>query len=253
MNPQTAFEDVKALDPGAICISPVELRLNDARSDVKHYQVPFMELANQATDNVKLRKLLTNMIYVGVVAQLLGIDQTEIDKAIENQFKGKTKAIDFNLNAVKLGREWASENLKKDDPYFVERSNQTAGKIIIDGNDAAALGSLFAGATVVTWYPITPSSSLCEYLIEYLDEHRHRQRRQSHLCRRTSRRRTGRDRHGAGRRLRRCPLDDFDVRPRNLLDGRVCRLRLFHRNPHRHLRHSARRTIDRHADTNVAG
>lgn len=172
MNPQTAFEDVKELYPGAICISPTEMKLADARQDVKHYQVPFTELAAKATDNIKLRKLLTNMIYVGVVAELLDIEQNEIDKAIANQFKSKAKAVESNVTAAKLGRDWARENLKKDDPFFVERMNETAGKIIIDGNEAAAIGAMFAGATVITWYPITPSSSLCETLIDHLHEHR---------------------------------------------------------------------------------
>ena len=85
------------------------------------------------------------MIYVGVVAELLSIDHAEIEKAIATQFEGKAKAIDLNLNAVKIGREWARENLKKDDPFHVERMNETAGKIIIDGNAAAAIGSMFAG------------------------------------------------------------------------------------------------------------
>lgn len=172
MNPQTAFEDVKSLAAGAVCISPIELKLDAARSDVKHYQVPFAELAAQATDQIKLRKLLTNMIYVGVVAELLKIEQPEIEKAIRRQFEGKAKAIDLNVTAVNKGRDWARENLKKDDPFFVERMNQTEGKIIIDGNAAAAIGCMFAGATVVTWYPITPSSSLCENLIDYLKEYR---------------------------------------------------------------------------------
>lgn len=172
MNPQTAIDDVKALEPGAVCISPVELHLEAVRTDVKHYQVPFVELAAKASENLKLRKLLTNMIYVGVVAELLNIDHPEIENAIAKQFEGKTKAIDLNLNAVKLGREWTRENLKKEDPYFVERLDKTKGKIIIDGNAACALGSMFAGATVITWYPITPSSSLCEQLIDYLHEYR---------------------------------------------------------------------------------
>jgi 2-oxoglutarate/2-oxoacid ferredoxin oxidoreductase subunit alpha len=172
MNPQTAYEDVKSLQPGAVCISPVELKLDVVRDDVRHYQVPFAELASEATDQIRLRKLLTNMIYVGVAAELLKIDQAEIDKAIANQFEGKTKAIDLNLTAVKKGRDWAAANLKKDDPFQVERLNKTAGKIIIDGNAACAIGSMFAGASVVTWYPITPSSSLCEELIDYLKKYR---------------------------------------------------------------------------------
>lgn len=172
MNPQTSVEDVKALQTGAVCVSPLEMKLDAVRSDVRHYQVPFTELAAKTTDNIKLRKLLTNMLYVGVIAELLEIEEAEIEKAIRKQFEGKGKAIDLNLNAVKIGREWSKENLKKEDPFYIERMNETAGKIIIDGNDAAALGCLFAGCTVVTWYPITPSSSLCENLIEYLKEYR---------------------------------------------------------------------------------
>lgn len=172
MNPQTAIEDVKSLRSGAVCISPVELKLDAVRSDVKHYQVPFSELAAKASDNLKLRKLLTNMIYVGVVAELLDITHSEIENAIAKQFEGKAKAVDLNLNAVKLGREWAKENLTKEDNFVVEPMDKTQGKIIIDGNAAAALGCMFAGVTVVAWYPITPSSSLCEQLIDYLKEHR---------------------------------------------------------------------------------
>jgi 2-oxoglutarate ferredoxin oxidoreductase subunit alpha len=172
MNPQTAIEDVKSLRSGAVCISPVELKLDAVRSDVKHYQVPFSELAAKASENLKLRKLLTNMIYVGVVAELLDITHSEIENAIAKQFEGKAKAVDLNLNAVKLGREWAKENLTKEDNFVVEPMDKTKGKIIIDGNAAAALGCMFAGVTVVAWYPITPSSSLCEQLIDYLKEHR---------------------------------------------------------------------------------
>jgi 2-oxoglutarate ferredoxin oxidoreductase subunit alpha len=76
------------------------------------------------------------------------------------------------LTAVKAGRQWSSENLKKEDPFYVERMNETAGKIIIDGNAACAIGAMFAGATVMTWYPITPSSSLCETMTDYLHQYR---------------------------------------------------------------------------------
>jgi len=172
MNPQTGIEDVKALSPGAVCVSPVEMNLDKIRSDVRHYQVPFGELAAKASDNLKLKKLLTNMIYVGVVADLLNIDHKQIEEAIAKQFEGKTKAIDLNLNAVKIGREWSKENLKKEDPFQVEAMNKTQGKIIIDGNAAAALGCMYAGVTVVAWYPITPSSSLTESLIDFMKDHR---------------------------------------------------------------------------------
>jgi 2-oxoglutarate/2-oxoacid ferredoxin oxidoreductase subunit alpha len=173
MNPQTAVEDVKSLRSGSVCVSPKELNLDKVRDDVRHYLVPFGELATQTTENLKLRKLVTNMIYVGVVAELLNIDHNEIEKAIRNQFVGKGKAIELNLTAALKGREWAKANLSKEDPFFVEPMNKTAGKIIIDGNAAAALGCMFAGVSVVTWYPITPSSSLCETLSDYMETYRH--------------------------------------------------------------------------------
>ena len=120
----------------------------------------------------KLRKLVKNMIYVGVVAQLLDIDMAEVEKAIRKQFAKKVKAANLNLGAAQAGFDYAKANLTKLDPFHVARMDKTAGKIIIDGNSAAALGCMFAGVTVVTWYPITPSSSLVETLIDYMKEHR---------------------------------------------------------------------------------
>ncbi len=172
MNPQTAKEDVLALEAGAVCISPQEFKLSETRSDIIHYPIPFAELSVKSTENVKLRKLLTNMLYVGVLAELLEISETEIERSIQSQFEGKAKAIELNLNAVKLARAWTKENVNKHDPFLVEALNKTQGKIIIDGNSACAIGAMFAGVSVVTWYPITPSSSLCEQLIEYLKTYR---------------------------------------------------------------------------------
>ena len=112
------------------------------------------------------------MIYVGVVAKLLEIDFAEVEKAIRKQFAKKVKAANLNLAAVKAGYDYAAANLVKRDPYFIQRMDKTAGKIIIDGNSAAALGCMFAGATVVAWYPITPSSSLPESMIDYMKRFR---------------------------------------------------------------------------------
>jgi 2-oxoglutarate ferredoxin oxidoreductase subunit alpha len=112
------------------------------------------------------------MIYVGVVAQLLDIDMAEVEKAIRKQFAKKLKAANLNMAAAQAGYEYAKANLTKQDPFRIARMDKTAGKIIIDGNSAAALGCMFAGVTVVTWYPITPSSSLVETLIDYMKEHR---------------------------------------------------------------------------------
>lgn len=172
MNAQTSREDVLALQPGALCIYDAPLNCRTLRSDVTFFEVPFSKLAGELSDDSKLRKLLTNMIYVGVVAELIGVERDEIIEAITKQFKGKKKAIDPNVAAVDKGIEYAKANLPRQTHWRVERMNATAGKIIIDGNAAAAIGAMFGGVTVVTWYPITPSSSLCESLIDYMKRFR---------------------------------------------------------------------------------
>ncbi|HSF18539.1 MAG TPA: 2-oxoacid:acceptor oxidoreductase subunit alpha [Vicinamibacteria bacterium] len=172
MNPQTAREDVAALGPGAAVVYEESLGLEKTRKDLVFYPVPFSDLAKDVIDEVRLRKLLANMIYVGVVGHLLSIDKDEIDAAVAKQFKSKAKAVELNLKAVDVGFAYAEKHLTKSDPLRVERMDETGGKILIDGNAAGALGSMFAGVTVVTWYPITPSSSLVEQLIDYLKAYR---------------------------------------------------------------------------------
>jgi 2-oxoglutarate/2-oxoacid ferredoxin oxidoreductase subunit alpha len=172
MNAQTAKEDVEALEPGSLCIYDAPLNCKSIRNDITFYEVPFAKLAGELTTDSRLRKLLTNMIYVGIVAELIGIERTEIVAAITKQFKGKQKAIDPNVAAIDKGIEFAKANLPRQNKWRIGRMNKTAGKIIIDGNAAAAIGAMFGGVTVVTWYPITPSSSLCESLIDYMKQHR---------------------------------------------------------------------------------
>ncbi len=172
MNAQTSREDVEGLTPGSLCIYDAPLNCKSIRNDVEFFEVPFAKLAADLSEDSKLRKLLTNMIYVGIVAELIGIERDEILIAITKQFKGKQKAIDPNVAAIDKGIEFAKANLPKQSRYRVERMNATQGKIIIDGNAAAAIGAMFGGVTVVTWYPITPSSSLCESLIDYMKQYR---------------------------------------------------------------------------------
>ena len=172
MNAQTAREDVEALPPGTLCIYDAPLNCKTMRNDVPFFEVPFAKLAAELSQDSRLRKLLTNMIYVGIVAGLIGIDRDEIVNAISKQFKGKQKAIDPNVAAIDKGLQYAREQLATQNRWRIERMNKTAGKIIIDGNAAAAIGAMFGGVTVVTWYPITPSSSLCESLIDYMKEYR---------------------------------------------------------------------------------
>lgn len=172
MNPETAQDDVKSLAPGASVLFDEPLALNKVRTDLTFYSVPYDKLVAPVCPEAKLRKLVKNMIYVGVVAQLLAIDMTEVEKALRRQFAKKVKAANLNLAAVKAGYDYAAANLTKQDPFVIEKFDKTQGKIIIDGNSAAALGCMFAGCTVVTWYPITPSSSLVETMIEYMKQHR---------------------------------------------------------------------------------
>src|SRR5437764_2728429 len=172
MNPETAQEDVRSLAPGAAVLYDEPLNLSSVRSDLIFYSVPYDKLVAPVCPEAKLRKLVRNMIYVGVVAKLLEIDMGEVEKAIRKQFAKKAKAANLNLAAVKAGYEYAGANLQKRDPYFIQRMDKTKDKIIIDGNSAAALGCMFAGVTVVSWYPITPSSSLPEAAIEYMKAHR---------------------------------------------------------------------------------
>jgi 2-oxoglutarate ferredoxin oxidoreductase subunit alpha len=167
MNPETAHEDARTVAPGAAVIYEENLKLNTLRNDVHFYAVPFQKLVLELVNDGKLRRLAVNMIYVGVAAWLLGIDMAEIERAVVRQFKNKVKAVEINLNAIRGGFEWAEKNLSKSDPFRLERMNATAGKIIIDGNAAAAIGCVMAGVTVVTWYPITPSSSLAESFTDY--------------------------------------------------------------------------------------
>jgi 2-oxoglutarate ferredoxin oxidoreductase subunit alpha len=173
MNPETAREDVMKLDPGAAVVYDEPLKLNALRSDLHFYPVPYDKLVGPVCPEAKLRKLVRNMIYDGVVAWLLSIEMEEIHRALFKQFgKRKAKAAELNWGACQAGYDYASKTFTKTDPYRVERMNETAGKIIIEGNAAAALGCVFAGATVVTWYPITPSSSLVEFMIGYLKRFR---------------------------------------------------------------------------------
>jgi 2-oxoglutarate/2-oxoacid ferredoxin oxidoreductase subunit alpha len=172
MNAETAKEDVMSLAPGAAVLYDEPLNLNQLRNDLVFYSVPYDKLVAAVCPEAKLRKLVRNMIYVGVIAKLLDIDMAEVEKALRKQFASKVKAANLNLGAAKAGFDYAVASLTKQDPYVIQRMDKTQGKIIIDGNSAAALGCMFAGVTVVTWYPITPSSSLVETLIDYMKEYR---------------------------------------------------------------------------------
>lgn len=171
MNPETARDDVLGLRAGAVVVADEALRLEALRSDLTFYAVPFDKLVAAACPDAKLRKLVRNMIYDGVLARLLHIDLVQMERALERQLQRKAKALALNQAALRAGFEFAA-GFEKRDPFVVKRMGETAGRILIEGNAAAAIGCLMAGVTVVTWYPITPSSSLCENLTAYMRKYR---------------------------------------------------------------------------------
>ena len=172
MNPETAKEDVLTLEPGAAVVYDEPLKLNALRDDLVFYPVPFDKLVQPVCPDAKLRRLVRNMIYPGILAKLIGIDPELMAQALSRQLGKKVKAVTLNQGALKAGWDYAEANFTKQDPFFIEPMNETAGKILIEGNAAAAIGCMMAGVTVVAWYPITPSSSLVESLIGYMKKYR---------------------------------------------------------------------------------
>ena len=172
MNAATAREDVMGLDSGAAVVYDEAVDLSAVRDDLVFYPVPFASLVAEACPNAKLRRLVRNMIYVGVLAKLLNIDLVHVEESLNRYLGRKVKALKLNQAALRGGYEYADEHLGKRDQFVLEPMSQTNGKILVDGNNAAALGAMMAGVTVVAWYSITPSSSLCETLIDYLGKYR---------------------------------------------------------------------------------
>ncbi len=172
MNAETAREDVQKLPSGATVLFDEPLNLGALRGDLSCHAVPFQQIVSASCPEPRLHKLVKNMIYVGVAANLLGIDMQEIRLAVAKQLKGKAKAIELNQIAAQAGFDWADANLPPQERLRVIRDHRTDGMLIMDGNTACALGAMFAGVTVVAWYPITPSSSVIEKLATYADRYR---------------------------------------------------------------------------------
>jgi 2-oxoglutarate ferredoxin oxidoreductase subunit alpha len=172
LNPETAREDALTLESGAALVYDEPLKLDAVRSDLTLYPVPFDKIVAAVCPDAKLRRLVRNMIYDGVLAHLLGIDMAEMERALNRQLGRKQKALALNQAALRAGYEHAQAHFAPNERLRVERMNATTGKILIEGNAAAAIGCMMAGVTVVAWYPITPSSSLCESLIDYMRKYR---------------------------------------------------------------------------------
>jgi 2-oxoglutarate ferredoxin oxidoreductase subunit alpha len=172
LNADTAKQDALALPAGGVAIYEESLNLKQYRDDIAFYPVPLDKITAAICPEAKLRKLVRNMVYVGVVSQLLTIDLSVVESGLHKQFAKKPKVFELNFGAVKAGYDYAADKFTKQDPYFIERTDKTAGKIIIDGNAACGMGALFAGVTVVAWYPITPSTSVVEATTDLLKKFR---------------------------------------------------------------------------------
>lgn len=167
-NAATVNEDIEILPPGGICIYNDDWRSLPERDDITYYGIPVNQFVRETGMKGKLKDYISNMVYVGAVAQLLEIPLEKIEDALSYHFKGRRKLVDSNLGVVKAAYEWTAENIHKSDPYRVAEMDATAGKLMITGNEAGALGSVYGGATFVAWYPITPSTSFVDGLNEYL-------------------------------------------------------------------------------------
>ena len=170
MNPATLEKDLAEIPPNGVCFHPDSLEIEIVRDDLTYYPMPVKHLSRVGGSSRSLRNYLTNMVYVGILAQILDIEMDAIEAALDWQFGGRSKLVNVNLPVIRAAYDWAVSDLKKSDPYRVERMNRTDGYILADGNTAAALGAIYGGMTVAAWYPITPSSSLADALTQYASE-----------------------------------------------------------------------------------
>jgi 2-oxoglutarate ferredoxin oxidoreductase subunit alpha len=164
MNPQTWDQDVASLEPGGYLFydSSKPMPRSKFRDDVITIGMPLTEICNKEYSDPRQRQLFKNIIYVGALSALLGMDVPEIERLISEQFKGKDKLIQPNIKALHMGRDYALAHLDCPIGLQLRRADKVGKRIFLEGNSAAALGCVYGGATVAAWYPITPSSSMAE-------------------------------------------------------------------------------------------
>jgi 2-oxoglutarate ferredoxin oxidoreductase subunit alpha len=214
MNPSTVTEDIQNLTSGGVCFYPDDFEVETERDDITFYPMPIRKLVKDESPPKELRDYISNMAYVGIVAQVLGIENDEIRGALVTHFQGKQTPVKVNMSMINAAWSWAEENLEKVDSYRVERIAQSGEKILIDGNTASALGAIYGGVSFAAWYPITPASSLADSLQEFLPK-------EDNICHNPIGGRTIRDWNGCRCRLVGGASDDIDLGPWNFSDGRV--------------------------------
>lgn len=168
-NEATIQEDITKMPMGGVLITNKDLTYYVNRDDITVYEIPVKAIMKQGEFPKDLADRIANMVYVGVCCKLFDIPLDIAQQALSDQFGGKERPVKLNFSAIQIAYDWASANLTKQDDFRFEPMNATAGKILIQGNEAAAIGSLFGGVTVVAWYPITPSTSLVDYIMKHMN------------------------------------------------------------------------------------
>ncbi len=170
MNPSTINKEIDQIVPGGALFYPDDLKIANTRDDIIYYPMPIRRIIKESEVAPSLKDYISNMVYVGILAQMLEIPQDLIHDALSFHFKNKERPVSLNMEVIQKSAEWARDNLTKVDPYFVETMQGNEGWIMTDGNTAGALGSLFGGVQFTAWYPITPASSLAESIHELIPE-----------------------------------------------------------------------------------
>ncbi|MCP4138970.1 MAG: 2-oxoacid:acceptor oxidoreductase subunit alpha [Chloroflexi bacterium] len=170
MNAKSFERDVANVEPGGVLFYDSAIKANIERDDITIYPMDVKTIIKEAGIPSNLKTMVANMVYVGVLAQMLGIEIEKIKMALEFHFAGKEKPVSINMGVIEASAKWAKDNLEKKDNFYAEPMDKTDGLIMSDGNTAAALGSIYGGVQVVGWYPITPATSLVEKMNAYLPQ-----------------------------------------------------------------------------------
>ncbi|MCC6612194.1 MAG: 2-oxoacid:acceptor oxidoreductase subunit alpha [Anaerolineae bacterium] len=167
MNQDTAAEDIDNLPEGGVCIIPEEWKWGQSRQDIVYYEIPVKATLGLSDIPSDFRDRIANMVYVGACAYLFNMPLDIVRKALLDTFNGKEKPANMNFEVIQNAYDWSKENLVKQDPFRFEPLDLTEGKILITGNEAGALGAIFGGLTVASWYPITPSTSVIDAVLDH--------------------------------------------------------------------------------------
>jgi 2-oxoglutarate/2-oxoacid ferredoxin oxidoreductase subunit alpha len=167
MNPTTFERELKSVVPGGIFIYNEDIKQSVDRKDISIYPMPVKQILKDHEIPPNLKEYVANMVYVGVLANIIGIEMAKVREALDFHFKGKTKPIEANLAIIQSAFNWSKENHLKTDPYRISLMHETDHCIMSTGNTAAAVGAIYGGLQYCAWYPITPATGMVDSLLEY--------------------------------------------------------------------------------------